>query len=81
MLLLPDNEFARWASLCWGDTYACLCARALLWTLPDRLAGPEQPDLGWGLYLEAWRPGEPHPETWHGHWDAAVTAVYGGVMA
>jgi hypothetical protein len=81
LLLLPDNEWQRWAALCWSDHYACLCARALLWTIPDALPGPEEPDFGWGLYLEAWRPGSPHPETWHAAWDAAADAVYGGVSA
>jgi len=24
--------------------------------------------LGWGYYLDNWRPGKPHAETWPGHW-------------
>lgn len=81
LLLLPENEWQRWAALCWSDAYACLCARALLWTLPDRLPDPDQMDLGWGLYLEAWRPGKPHSESWRSAWAGAVEAVSGGSVA
>lgn len=79
-LLLPENDRQRWAATCWCDAYACLLARALLWTLPQALPGPKEHATGWSLYLEAWRPGKPHPEAWQKAWDDGIQAVYGGVL-
>lgn len=36
---------------------------------------PTTPDAGWQCYLNVWRPGEPHPGTWRGHWDASARAL------
>lgn len=47
-----------------NDVLACCFARLLLWTLPDRLPGRLDVDLGWNQYLRAWRPGKPHITTW-----------------
>ena len=46
------------------DVLACCFARLLLWTLPATLPGRDEAELGWTQYLDAWRPGAPHPETW-----------------
>lgn len=47
-----------------NDTLACVFARLLLWTdqqvLPTRAQAPK----AWGIYINTWRPGEPHPDTW-----------------
>lgn len=57
-----------------NDVLAAVFARLLLWTLPFPL--PERADaLGaWAQYLEAWRPGKPHPLVWPENyalaWDA-----------
>jgi len=48
-------------------------ARLLLWTLPSAL--PTTADEGWTQYLDAWRPGKPHPATWAGHWATADLAI------
>jgi len=72
-LALPERDEQRWASICWGDAYACLLARALLWTHADPLASAAAD--GWQQYLELWRPGKPHPEAWAGAWSAALSAV------
>lgn len=46
------------------DVLAAAFARLLLWTLPAALPGPFDDAEGWRQYLEAWRPGKPHPATW-----------------
>lgn len=59
-----------------NDVLAAVFARLLLWTLPDALPNREQPAEGWRQYLRAWRPGNPHPETWDQFfqqaWDALI---------
>jgi hypothetical protein len=47
-----------------NDVLACVFARLLLWTLPQTLPEPEDVTEGWAQYLEAWRPGRPHPKKW-----------------
>jgi hypothetical protein len=47
-----------------NDVLACVFARLLLWTLPATLPNSAESDEGWRQYLEAWRPGKPHPEKW-----------------
>jgi len=59
----------------WNDTLACVFARLLLWTLPDALPGPGNPDEGWRQYISAWRPGRPHRETWDGFYKQAWKEV------
>jgi len=57
-----------------NDVLAAGFARLLLWTLPDAL--PTHAAEGWEQYLEAWRPGRPHPGTWPANWRAAEESVY-----
>lgn len=46
-----------------NDIAACIAARLLLWThtkpLPEGNAGE-----AWRYYIDLWRPGKPHRETW-----------------
>lgn len=45
-----------------NDVLACVFARLLLWSHPEPLATTAED--GWKQYLDTWRPGKPHPETW-----------------
>lgn len=54
---------------------ACVFARLLLFTVPDRLPTRDEPDVGWQQYMFAWRPGKPHPERWLDNWRAAWQQV------
>ena len=63
------------ATLEHNDVLACVFARLLLWTLPARLPTRQQPNVGWPQYLEAWRPGKPHPETWTNYFVEAWARV------
>lgn len=57
------------------DVLACCFARLLLWTLPNALPSQSDPEEGWRQYLEAWRPGKPHPGTWGGFYQDAWLMV------
>lgn len=58
-----------------NDTLACVFARLLLWTLPQRL--PTTAEDGWAQYLDAWRPGKPHPATWPAFYEQASRTIKG----
>jgi hypothetical protein len=45
-----------------NDTLAAVFARLLLFSDPKGL--PEDAADAWEMYLDTWRPGEPHRETW-----------------
>lgn len=47
-----------------NDLLACVFARLLLWTHPKALPQRWQTDYAWRYYLDLWRPGRPHRETW-----------------
>ncbi len=66
---------AQHAMLEHNDVFACVCARLLLWTLPRILPQADQPSQGWHQYLDAWRPGKPHPDTWERNYGRAWTMV------
>ena len=58
-----------------NDIIACVCARLLLWTVPASLPSRESAAAGWTQYLQGWRPGEPHPQTWTGYFNRAWELV------
>lgn len=55
-----------------SDDLACAIARLLLWTDPAPLPAIGAVDAAWAYYLRNWRPGQPHPEAWGGHYSLAV---------
>lgn len=57
------------------DVLAAGFARLNLWWLPSALPAIGDAAEGWRQYLEAWRPGSPHPDTWPEFYDEAVGAV------
>lgn len=63
------------------DVLACCFARLLLWTLPGVLPARGEVDRGWTQYLDAWRPGRPHSETWPALFEEAWTRVDRSVQA
>ena len=58
-----------------NDVLACVFARLLLYTLPSRLPDAHETGLAWNRYVDAWRPGKPHAETWEAFYDEAWTRV------
>jgi hypothetical protein len=48
-----------------NDVVACVFARLLLWTVPDRVPRRDEHAAAYSQYLTAWNPGKPHPDTWN----------------
>lgn len=72
---VKPEPMALWEAMRYNDIVAAAAARLLVLTLPHAI--PETAGDGWSQYLEAWRPGKPHPETWNECW--AVASVACGV--
>jgi hypothetical protein len=62
-------------AMAWHDTLACAMARLLLWTDPAPLPAVGDRDASWQYYLDLWRPGVPHPESWGGVYDQSLAAI------
>lgn len=45
-----------------NDVLACIFARLLLFTHPKAL--PASAETAWRYYLDTWRPGKPHADSW-----------------
>lgn len=58
-----------------NDVVACVCARLLLWSLPDALPDRFAPALAWEMYINGWRPGKPHRDTWNNYYTEAWERV------
>ncbi len=55
-----------------------LCAgftRLLLYTLPTEIPGRNSGPAAWLMYLQAWRPGKPHPATRQACYDTAWDVI------
>lgn len=59
-------------AVAFNDALACAFARLLLWTIPRPLPAIGQVDEAWSYYIEGWRPGKPHPQTWDELYEQAV---------
>ncbi|KQQ86441.1 hypothetical protein ASF77_20950 [Massilia sp. Leaf139] len=62
-----------WEAMRYHDIVAAIAARLLIYTLPGKL--PTTPADGWAQYIDAWRPGKPHPQTWASNWELATLTV------
>lgn len=62
----------------YNDVLATCFARLLLWSVPQRLPLPHEAQEGWDLYIDGWRPGKPHRETWDAHFAHAWRVVEEG---
>lgn len=66
-----------YAALEHNDVLACVFARLLLYTLPAHLPKRHATNKAWAQYIEAWRPGKPHPDKWDGNFARAWALVAG----
>lgn len=76
--ILPSLVVAPWSileAITYHDVLACILARLLLWTHPDRLPRQGESGIAWRQYLSLWRPGKPHPEVWEANFQRAWTEV------
>lgn len=71
---IEPTAMALWDAIRYQDVVAAAAARLLIYSLPGKM--PTTAAAGWVQYLEAWRPGKPHPATWLTCW-ATATATTG----
>lgn len=57
------------------DPLAFVYARLLLWTHLAKLQTRDQAEIAWNQYMDLWRPGKPHPETWKANYVRAWELV------
>lgn len=72
---VTDDATVPYMAIEHNDVLAACCARLLLWTLPAPLARRHDPETAWAQYIDAWRPGKPHRDTWDGYYAVAWDAV------
>lgn len=68
----PDTSYV---AIEHNDVLAFAYARCLLWTLPGALPRRVDIELAWAQYLDAWRPGKPHHDTWEAFYRRAWEIV------
>lgn len=71
--IIVNQDQAVWRALEAHDLLAVSFARLLVLTYPGAL--PKTQQDGWNQYLNLWRPGKPHPDSWAGNWSRADAAV------
>lgn len=57
------------------DVLAAGLARLMYWTVPFSLPGIGDQQGAWKMYVDTWRPGKPHPETWAECYATAMAAL------
>lgn len=72
---VDPTEAGLWEAMRYQDIVAACAARLLIYTLPHKL--PTTAAEGWAQYLEAWRPGRPHPDKWAECWATAERLTKG----
>jgi hypothetical protein len=77
-LRIRPTEDDCYTAITYNDALACAFARLLLWSLPDNLPQQGDPEEGWRQYIEAWRPGKPHRETWDAFFNEAWKQITKG---
>lgn len=70
-LRYPPAASACYTAIEHNDVLAACFARLNLLTHSSRNPRRDEPDLGWRIYVETWRPGAPHPATWPGYFRRA----------
>ena len=58
------GEYICWTAIEHNDILATVFARLLLWTSSKSLPLSTDVQGGWDYYVDCWRPGKPHRETW-----------------
>lgn len=66
---------AVYEALLADDILGCAFARLLLYTDPAPIPAIGEQQACWNYYVENWRPGRPHPETWPALYAKAVAAT------
>lgn len=66
------TSLAIWNAIEVDDVLAATAARVLLYTDPRPLPQVGDAQGMWGYYINVWRPGKPHRQTWNGFYAQAV---------
>ena len=69
---VPFQPSSIYAALEQDDVLAAAVARLAYWCNPKPLPAIEDEQGSWDYYLNTWRPGKPHRETWTGYHAAVV---------
>ena len=82
-LAFPLEPRKLWQAIGAGaDHLAAVLARDCLWRrIPGPLPALGDVDEAWRQYVEAWKPGKPHPERWPDNYAKALETVGGVPMA
>lgn len=72
---VEPTPLGLWEAMRYHDVVAAAAARLLVYTLPSKL--PATAPEGWAQYIQAWRPGKPHMNTWASYWDLAGLVAIG----
>lgn len=72
-LCYPPAASACFDAIEHNDILAAVFARLLLYTTPGPIPAAGFPHKAWALYVNAWCPGKPHPDTW----DACYAQAWG----
>jgi hypothetical protein len=75
MLVVTDEDPIIYQAVQYNDLLAAGLARLLLWTLPQALPERDDTQEAWDQYIQAWRPGRPHRDTWDLNWNEAWGAI------
>jgi hypothetical protein len=71
LLNVEASPSAVYTAIEHNDILAACMARLLLFTLPYSLPDEGDPEGGWNQYIDAWRPGKPHRNTWDAFYKGA----------
>lgn len=69
---IPCDTATVYEAMAWNDTLAACMARLLLFSDPWPLPALGERDAAWRYYLDCWRPGMPHPQSWPARYAVAM---------
>lgn len=79
VLRIPADEDTCYDAIAWNDALAAAFARLLLWTVPKPIPVIGKVSDAWDYYLEGWRPGKPHRNSWADLYRQAISIVKRGL--
>lgn len=75
LLCVAPTSVACHDAVEYHDVLAACFARLLLWTDPRACPDSHHAAVGWAMYLNTWRPGDPRPKDWLGNFEKAWGVV------
>lgn len=78
LLCVDPSVNGVYAAVEYHDILCAGFSRLLLWTSRVALPGPNDPESGWTLYVDRWKPGKPRHEDWYDSFSRGWNAVLRG---